>query len=56
MIDMRLAACTSLFCATALAQASINVTVLNQKNTAVGVHGRLDNFMSTSFQPAEWDY
>jgi uncharacterized protein (TIGR03437 family) len=53
---MRLAACTSLFCATALAQAPINVTVLNQKNTAVGVHGRLENFMSTSFQPAEWDY
>ena len=56
MIDTQLSAWTFLFCATALAQAPINVTVLNQKNTAVGVHGRLENFMSTSFQPAEWDY
>ena len=53
---MRLAACTFLFCATALAQAPINVTVLNQKETAAGVHGRTEIFMSTSFQPAEWDY
>lgn len=37
------------------AQSPISVTVFNQKNTAVGVNGRLQNFMSTSFQPAEWD-
>ncbi len=52
---MRFSLCSSLFCAIALAQAPISVTVLNQKNTAVGLHGRLENFMSTSFQPAEWD-
>ena len=37
------------------AQSTISVTVFNQKNTAVGVNGRLQSFMSTSFQPAEWD-
>ena len=39
----------------AFAQSTIPVTVFNQKNTAVGINGRLQNFMSTSFQPAEWD-
>ncbi len=39
----------------AFAQSTISVTVFNQKNTAVGVNGRLQSFMSTSFQPAEWD-
>jgi len=34
----------------------LSVTVSNQKNTAVGVNGRLQMFTSTSFQPAEWDY
>src|SRR5208282_4229025 len=56
VIDMRFFACTLVFCATAFAQAPINVTVLNNKNMAAGVNGRLHNFMSTSFQPAEWDY
>jgi len=37
------------------AQSTISVTVFNQKNTAAGINGRLQNFMSTSFQPAEWD-
>jgi Abnormal spindle-like microcephaly-assoc'd, ASPM-SPD-2-Hydin len=31
-------------------------TVQNSVNTSVGVNGRLQQFMSTSFQPAEWDY
>lgn len=44
-----------LLCATAPAQ-PISVTVLNQKNLGAGVNGRLESFMSTSFQPAEWDY
>ena len=39
----------------AFAQSTISVTVFSQKNTAVGVGGRLQNFMSTSFQHAEWD-
>jgi hypothetical protein len=30
--------------------------VQNSINTSVGVNGRLQEFMSTSFQPAEWDY
>jgi len=34
----------------------ISVTVLNQKNSSRGVNGRLVTFMSTSFQPAEWDF
>jgi uncharacterized protein (TIGR03437 family) len=41
--------------APAFAQSTISVTVSNQKNFAAGVNGRLQNFMSTSFQPAEWD-
>jgi uncharacterized protein (TIGR03437 family) len=41
--------------ASAFAQSTISVRVFNQKNTAVGVNGRLRSFMSTSFQPAEWD-
>lgn len=53
---MRLYVCNLLLCATALAEAPINVTVLNRINMNAGVHGRLQNFMSTSFQPAEWDY
>ncbi len=44
-----------LLCAGAVAQ-PLSVTVLNQKNLGAGVHGRLESFMSTSFQPAEWDY
>jgi uncharacterized protein (TIGR03437 family) len=41
--------------APAFAQSTISVTVFNQRNTAVGVNGRLQSFLSTSFQPAEWD-
>jgi len=41
--------------APAFAQSTIPVTVFNQQNSAVGVNGRLQSFMSTSFQPAEWD-
>jgi uncharacterized protein (TIGR03437 family) len=41
--------------ASAFAQSTTSVTVFNQKNAAVGVNGRLQSFMSTSFQPAEWD-
>jgi len=44
-----------ILCAFATAQ-PVSVTVLNQKNPGVGVNGRLASFMSTSFQPAEWDY
>lgn len=53
---MRLYLCNLLLCATALAEAPINVTVLNRINRNAGINGRLENFMSTSFQPAEWDY
>jgi uncharacterized protein (TIGR03437 family) len=35
---------------------SVGITVLNQTNTTVGQNGRLNVFMSTSFQPADWDY
>jgi uncharacterized protein (TIGR03437 family) len=45
-----------LFLSAGFAQQSINVSVLNQKNPGAGVNGRLQNFMSTSFQPAEWDF
>jgi len=31
-------------------------TVQNSVNTSAGINGRLQQFMSTSFQPAEWDY
>ena len=34
---------------------TISVTVLDQKDTSRGVNGRVETFMSTSFQPAEWD-
>ena len=37
------------------AQTPISVQVLNQTNTSAGVNGRLQSFMSTAFQPAEWD-
>jgi uncharacterized protein (TIGR03437 family) len=45
----------TMLCAVALAQ-PVSVTVLNQKNLGAGVNGRLQAFMSTSFQPAEWDF
>jgi hypothetical protein len=34
---------------------AILATVENTVNTNVGVNGRLQEFMATSFQPAEWD-
>ena len=43
--------------AMAAAQSStVNVQVSNQKNTSVGVNGRLQVAMSTSFQLAQWSY
>ena len=53
---MKFSICTALVASCAFAQSSISVTVFNQKNTSAGAHGRLQNFLSTSFQPAEWDY
>src|SRR5438270_6770308 len=47
---------TAAFLTAAPAQPVIIGTVLNQKNPAVGLNGRLQMFMSTSFQPAEWDF
>jgi uncharacterized protein (TIGR03437 family) len=38
------------------AQTQISVQVLNQINSSAGVNGRFQSFMSTAFQPAEWDY
>src|SRR5215472_11305015 len=35
---------------------TVNVQVSNQVNTAVGLNGRLQEAMSTSFQLAGWDY
>jgi len=35
---------------------AIVATVQNTINTSAGVNGQLQEFMSTSFQPAEWDY
>jgi hypothetical protein len=37
------------------AQTQISVQVLNQTNSTAGINGRLQTFMSTAFQPAEWD-
>ncbi len=53
---MRSAILVALLACPSFAATSISVTVLNQKYTAAGAHGRLQNFLSTSFQPAEWDY
>jgi hypothetical protein len=35
---------------------AIAASVGSNADTALGVGGKLDEFMSTSFQPAEWDY
>jgi hypothetical protein len=35
---------------------AVMATVSSQANTGAGFNGRLQNFMATSFQPAEWDY
>lgn len=53
---MKSAICTALLACSAFAQSSISVTVSNQTDYGAGMHGRLQNFLSTSFQPAEWDY
>ena len=48
--------CAGLAVALSLAaQTPISVQVLNQTNTNAGLNGRLQSFMSTAFQPAEWD-
>ena len=48
--------CAGLAVALSLAaQTPISVQVLNQTNPSAGVNGRLQSFMSTAFQPAEWD-
>jgi uncharacterized protein (TIGR03437 family) len=35
---------------------TVQITVLNQIDTTSGQNGRLNTFLSTSFQPADWDY
>jgi hypothetical protein len=35
---------------------AIAASVRNKTDASMGVGGKLDEFMSTSFQPAEWDY
>jgi uncharacterized protein (TIGR03437 family) len=48
--------CAGLAVALSLAaQTPISVQVLNQTNSSAGLNGRLQSFMSTAFQPAEWD-
>ena len=54
-ITLRLNAIAFLAAATVAAQSStVNVQVGNQVNTSVGVNGRLQEAMSTSFQLAQW--
>ena len=48
--------CAGLAVALSLAaQTPISVRVLNQTNSGAGLNGRLQSFLSTAFQPAEWD-
>ena len=35
---------------------AIAASIANSVDTTLGIGGKLDEFMSTSFQPAEWDY
>jgi uncharacterized protein (TIGR03437 family) len=35
---------------------TVAITVLNRMDTGSGQNGRLNVFLSTSFQPADWDY
>lgn len=50
-------ACAGLAVALSLAaQTPISVQILNQTNPNAGLNGRLQSFLSTAFQPAEWDY
>src|SRR5580704_17868246 len=54
---VRLPAALLLYAATGAAQSStVNVQVNNQINASVGVNGRLQVAMSTSFQLASWSY
>jgi uncharacterized protein (TIGR03437 family) len=54
---VRTTAIAILAAAIAAAQSStVNVQVGNQKDTSVGVNGRLQEAMSTSFQLAQWSY
>ena len=56
-IFVRATAIAVLAAAIAAAQSStVNVQISNQKNTSVGVNGRLQVAMSTSFQLAGWSY
>jgi uncharacterized protein (TIGR03437 family) len=38
------------------AQSRITVAVSNQTNSSAGRNGRIESFLSTGLQPAEWDY
>jgi len=35
---------------------AVSAVVSNSTDTSLGINGQLQQFMSTSFQPAEWDY
>jgi hypothetical protein len=35
---------------------AVSAVVANSTDTSLGINGQLQQFMSTSFQPAEWDY
>ena len=49
--------CAGLAVAVSLAaQTPISVQVLNRTNFSAGRNGRLESFLSTGLQPAEWDY
>lgn len=48
-----LIACTA---QAASAQPAVVGTILNERDSRVSLPGRLEMFMSTSFQPAEWDF
>ncbi len=53
---MRTVVLVALLASSAVAGSSISVTVSNEIDYGAGARGRLENFLSTSFQPAEWDY
>src|SRR5258708_3028021 len=48
--------CVLLISGVALGASPVQIAVSNQKDTSVGLNGRLSLFLSTSFQPADWDY
>jgi uncharacterized protein (TIGR03437 family) len=53
-MGQRLCLCLAALCAAALAS-DIQISVSNQVDNTAGLQGRLNIFLSTSFQPAEWD-